>query len=120
MTLLSLVAFVGTISVAATAWAQAAPPTPFPSSATPRVAADGGTVVGMQSGELSVFKGIPFAAPPVRGLRWKPPQPVVPWRGELIADRFSPMCLQPLRAKNSVFYLGEEPTSENCLYLNVW
>jgi para-nitrobenzyl esterase len=81
---------------------------------------DGGTVVGVQTGEVVVFKGIPYAAPPVRGLRWKPPQPVVARQGELIADRFSPMCLQPLRAKNSLFYLGEEPTSEDCLYLNVW
>jgi para-nitrobenzyl esterase len=76
--------------------------------------------VGLQTGELASFKGVPFAAPPVRELRWRPPQPVVPWQGDLIADRFSPMCLQPLRPKNSVFYLGEEPSSEDCLYLNVW
>ena len=86
----------------------------------PRIAVDGGIVAGLQTGELLSFKGIPFAAPPVRELRWRPPQAVVPWQGELIADRFSPMCLQPLRPKNSVFYLGEEPSSEDCLYLNVW
>jgi para-nitrobenzyl esterase len=86
----------------------------------PRVEVEGGAVAGVRAGELATFKGIPFAAPPVRELRWKPPQPVVPWQGELVADRFSPMCLQPLRAKNSVFYLGEEPSSEDCLYLNVW
>jgi para-nitrobenzyl esterase len=86
----------------------------------PKVEVDGGTVVGVRTGALATFRGIPFAAPPVRELRWKPPQPVVPWQGELVADRFSPMCLQPLRPKNSVFYLGEEPSSEDCLYLNVW
>jgi para-nitrobenzyl esterase len=86
----------------------------------PRVSTDAGVVVGMQAGELSSFKGIPFAAPPVRELRWRPPQAPASWQGDLIADRFSPMCLQPLRPKNSVFYLGEEPSSEDCLYLNVW
>lgn len=86
----------------------------------PKAEVDGGTIVGTRSGEVASYKGIPFAAPPVRELRWRAPQPVVPWRGDLVADRFSPMCLQPLRAKNSVFYLGEEPSSEDCLYLNVW
>ena len=86
----------------------------------PRAKVEGGTVVGVQTGELATYKGIPFAASPVRELRWKAPQPVVPWQGELVADRFSPMPLQPLRPKNSVFYLGEEPSSEDCLYLNVW
>ena len=86
----------------------------------PRVEVEGGSVVGVRSGALASYKGIPFAAPPVRELRWKAPQPVVPWQGDLVADRYSPMCLQPLRAKNSVFYLGEEPSSEDCLYLNVW
>jgi para-nitrobenzyl esterase len=87
---------------------------------TSAVAVTGGTVVGVHQGSLSVFKGIPFAAPPVRELRWRAPAPVVPWQGVRIADRYSPMCLQALRPKNSVFYLGEEPSSEDCLYLNVW
>lgn len=85
-----------------------------------RVTIDSGSVVGVQTGDLATYKGIPFAAPPVRDLRWKAPQPVAPWKGDLVADRFSPMCLQSLRPKNSVFYLGEEPSSEDCLYLNVW
>jgi para-nitrobenzyl esterase len=86
----------------------------------PRAEVEGGAVVGIRAGGVATYKGIPFAAPPVRELRWKAPQPVVPWRGDLVADRFSPMCLQGLRAKHSVFYLGEEPSSEDCLYLNVW
>jgi para-nitrobenzyl esterase len=81
----------------------------------PRVEVEGGSVVGTRSGELASYKGIPFAAPPVRELRWKAPQPVVPWQGDLVADRYSPMCLQALRVRNSVFYLGEEPSSEDCL-----
>ena len=87
---------------------------------TAPVAVTGGKVVGLVEKDLDVFKGIPFAAPPVRNLRWRDPQPVAPWSGTKIADRFSPMCLQGLRPKNSVFYLGEEPSSEDCLYLNVW
>ena len=86
----------------------------------PRAKVEGGAVFGVQTGELASFKGIPFAAPPVRELRWQAPQPVKAWQGDFVADRFSPMCLQPLQAKNSIFYLGEEPSSEDCLYLNVW
>lgn len=108
-----LFAALAPLALARTAQAQTLP-------VAPRVAVEDGIVVGVQTGELASFKGIPFAAPPVRELRWRPPQPVTPWTGELVADRFSPMCLQPLRAKNSVFYLGEEPSSEDCLYLNVW
>jgi para-nitrobenzyl esterase len=87
---------------------------------TSPVSVTGGAVAGVHQGDLSVFKGIPFAAPPVRELRWRAPAPVVPWQGVRITDRYSPMCLQALRSKNSVFYLGEEPSSEDCLYLNVW
>lgn len=86
----------------------------------PRVEVEGGALVGVRDGQIAAYKGVPFAAPPVRELRWKPPQPVAPWKGDLVADRFSPMCLQALRPKNSVFYLGEEASSEDCLYLNVW
>jgi para-nitrobenzyl esterase len=110
-----LLAALAPLALAGAVQAQAPSPT-----AALRVVIEGGTIIGVQTGELASFKGIPFAAPPVRELRWRPPQPVMPWPGELIADRFSPMCLQPLRAKNSVFYLGEEPSSEDCLYLNVW
>ena len=85
----------------------------------PRVEVEGGA--GSASvGTLASYKGIPFAAPPVRELRWRAPQPVAAWQGDLVADRFAPMCLQPLRPKNSVFYPGEEASSEDCLYLNVW
>ena len=87
---------------------------------TKPVTTTGGKVVGVVETGLNVFNGIPCAAPPVRNLRWRDPQPAAPWSGTRIADRFSPMCLQSLRPKNSVFYLGEEASSEDCLYLNVW
>lgn len=66
------------------------------------------------------YLGIPFAAPPVRDLRWKPPQPAPAWEGVYNADRKGSECIQPLRAHNINHYFGEEPTSEDCLYLNVW
>jgi para-nitrobenzyl esterase len=114
-----LLAAIAPLALANVARAQA--PTPSRAGGLgPRVDVAGGAIVGVQTGDLVSFKGVPFAAPPVRELRWRPPQPVVPWQGELVADRFSPMCLQALRPKNSVFYLGEEPSSEDCLYLNVW
>jgi para-nitrobenzyl esterase len=67
------------------------------------------------------YLGIPFAAPPVGDLRWRPPQPVAPWEGVRAADRFSPACMQRLQDPNSSSWnRGLIHTSENCLYLNVW
>lgn len=84
-------------------------------------AVDGGQVDGitLPSGVLA-WLGVPFAAPPLRELRWTAPQPVAPWQGVLHADRFAPECLQPLRGSHQNHYFGNEATSEDCLYLNVW
>ena len=71
-------------------------------------------------GGLQGWFGVPFAAPPVRELRWRAPQPVAPWQGTLHADRFAPMCLQSLRSRTMNHYFGNEATSEDCLYLNIW
>ena len=85
------------------------------------VAVDGGQIEGvvLPSG-VRAWLGVPFAAPPLRDLRWKAPQPVVPWRGIAHADRFAPECLQPLRGTTQNHYFGNEATSEDCLYLNIW
>lgn len=85
------------------------------------VTVDGGAIEGIElpSG-VSAWLGVPFAAPPLRELRWKPPQPVAPWQGIYHADRFAPECLQPLRGARQNHYFGNEATSEDCLYLNVW
>src|SRR5207244_3341900 len=84
-------------------------------------AVDGGFVEGTAlPGGVSAWLGVPFAAPPVRELRWRPPQPVKPWRGVFHADRFAPECLQPLRSPLQNHYFGNEATSEDCLYLNIW
>ena len=82
---------------------------------------DGGQVDGiaLPSG-VEAWLGVPFAAPPLRELRWKPPQPAKPWPGVYHADRFAPECLQPLRGSRQNHYFGNEATSEDCLYLNIW
>lgn len=78
-----------------------------------------GTAVPESEGVLT-FKGIPYAAPPVGDLRWRPPQPVASWDGDLDAGGFSKHCWQPQRNPES-FYGGPPiERSEDCLYLNVW
>ena len=73
----------------------------------------GGKVEGERSGALMRYLGIPFAAPPVGDLRWRAPQPVVPWSGVKQARSFSAAC-----AQTAVWITL--PKSEDCLYLNVW
>ncbi|HUJ44877.1 MAG TPA: carboxylesterase family protein [Opitutaceae bacterium] len=67
------------------------------------------------------YLGVPYAAPPVGDLRWRPPQPVKAWTGVRAADRFSPACIQrPTSPNNGSWNRGLIVTSEDCLYLNVW
>ncbi|NMB51092.1 MAG: carboxylesterase family protein [Bacteroidales bacterium] len=77
-----------------------------------QIKVDGGLVKGTIENGLTVFKGIPFAAPPVGDLRWRAPQPVEKWEGVLEANEFAPGPIQG----------GNPPSgkSEDCLYLNVW
>ena len=93
----------------------------------PVVKVEGGSVqgVGSASPSVTVFRGIPYAAPPVGDLRWKRPQPVVKWKGVRKADTFSNICWQPGNAVGTFygneFYWKEQTTqSEDCLYLNIW
>lgn len=86
---------------------------------------DAGLVAGVRGEDpaVRVFRGIPFAAPPVGALRWKAPQPVAPWAGVRNADRFAPVCSQPARSGVSALLPTAPrltPPSEDCLYLNVW
>jgi para-nitrobenzyl esterase len=80
-----------------------------------------GLVAGkvLASGVRAYF-GIPYAAPPLRELRWREPQPVAPWKGVYYADRLPPQCPQTLRASDINHYFGEPETSEDCLYISVW
>lgn len=69
---------------------------------------------------IQAFLGIPYAAPPVRELRWRDPQPPAKFTGAFHADRFAPQCVQQQRGIETNQYSGAEVTSEDCLYLNVW
>jgi para-nitrobenzyl esterase len=85
------------------------------------VTIDSGLVSGkvLASGVKAYF-GVPYASPPVGELRWREPQPMRSWQGVYHADRMAPECIQVLRRHNLNHYFGEEATSEDCLYLNIW
>ena len=86
-------------------------------AAAQSVAVDGGSLQGVVADGVRVFKGIPFAAPPVGPLRWRAPQAAAGWSGIRAADKFSAVCPQ------LGYYPPEsapEPISEDCLYLNIW
>jgi para-nitrobenzyl esterase len=88
------------------------------------VPTDAGLVSGVKTGDVTAYKGIPFAAPPVGNLRWKAPQPAKHWDGVRKCDAFSASPMQskpvPFMVYTSEFLIPEAPISEDCLYLNVW
>jgi para-nitrobenzyl esterase len=72
---------------------------------------------------VRVFKGIPFASPPVGDLRWRPPQPPAKWEGVRKADRFSDSCMQNLARSHNPWteeFMTQNQAGEDCLCLNVW
>jgi len=82
------------------------------------------TTSGLVAGQvlpsgINAWFGVPYAQPPLRELRWKPPQPVQ-WSGVYTADRFAPKCMQTQRGSRMNHYFGHEAISEDCLYLNIW
>lgn len=85
-----------------------------------QVRTESGAVEGTASadGKVQMFKGIPYAAPPVGPLRWKEPQPVAPWQGTRKATEFGARCMQGNVFGDMVF--RDSGISEDCLYLNVW
>jgi para-nitrobenzyl esterase len=93
---------------------------------TPVLTVEGGQLEGVVETEgVSLYKGIPYAAPPVGELRWKQPQPVKPWQGVRRCDKFGAASLQGGQAEGSFYWKefyqdGDPEMSEDCLYLNVW
>jgi para-nitrobenzyl esterase len=85
-----------------------------------QVATKAGVVEGSLSwdGQVRVFKGIPYAAPPVGDLRWKEPQPLAAWQGVRKATEFGARCMQGRIYDDMVF--RDAGPSEDCLHLNVW
>ncbi|OFI33590.1 hypothetical protein BFC17_02280 [Alteromonas lipolytica] len=78
----------------------------------------GGAIKGELTDTLAIYKGIPFAAPPVGDLRWRPPQPVTPWEGVKQTIDYGNDCMQ-LPFPSDAAPLGKTP-AEDCLYANVW
>jgi para-nitrobenzyl esterase len=108
---------------------QSAVEPPAAASLAEPVRLDAGLLGGSaeSSPGVRVWKGVPFAAPPVGALRWQPPQPVAKWDGVRDASAFGNVCIQPPGptegpgARLNIAVLPDSPPlSEDCLYLNVW
>ena len=90
-----------------------------------KIKVDGGFISGSvnKSKDVHIFKGIPYAAPPLGELRWKAPQPVIPWTGTKACTAFGASPMQPSPTPfsmwSSEFLIPKEPISEDCLTLNV-
>jgi len=84
------------------------------------VSVEGGSILGATAEGVHSFKGIPFAAPPVGDLRWKPPQSVVAWDGVRECIAYGDSCPQKPYPAGSLYARKPEKQSEDCLYLNVW
>ncbi|MCP3733439.1 carboxylesterase family protein [Sphingomonas sp. RP10(2022)] len=83
-----------------------------------RVTIDTGALQGARAGDTLVFKGIPYAAPPVGPMRWRPPARPAAWTGTRDATRYGTACPQGPEHKEPWAQVGT--MSEDCLFLNVW
>ena len=93
----------------------------------PVLTIEGGRIQGIQtlSEGVIVYKGIPYAAPPTGSLRWREPQPVIPWEGIRIAGNFGAAAIQNDQVPGSFYHkeffaAGDPERSEDCLFLNIW
>ena len=102
-------------------FAQQVPTTPIPSDSKqgPIVKAPSGDVEGLTEGDSQVFKGIPYALPPVRSLRWSAPSPMPRWNGVRRATDFGPECFLPKPTLSLIYVRDPMPMSEDCLTLNI-
>lgn len=86
----------------------------------PAVTAPAGQIEGTLQGNVRVFKGIPYAQPPVGPLRWKPPVALPAWSGVRQATSFGPACVQPRSSAVHIYANPPARMREDCLTLNVW
>jgi len=86
----------------------------------PVVSTANGRLEGLRAGDLELFRGIPYAAPPVGSMRWRAPQAAPDWQGVRKAQAFGPACLQKVAAQEPERSLKDFPQSEDCLTLNIW
>ncbi|WP_129780974.1 carboxylesterase/lipase family protein [Peristeroidobacter soli] len=86
----------------------------------PVVRTPAGTARGSADGSVNVFKGLPYALPPVGEARWKPPVEMPAWSGVRDATKFGPACMQPKARNGSIYAWDLGAISEDCLFLNVW
>lgn len=89
--------------------------------ASPTIGIDQGALRGVAAADGGVvFKGIPYAEPPVGPNRWRPPVPARGWRGVRDATEFGAGCMQPMQTAGSIYLDPPPKMSEDCLSLNVW
>jgi len=101
--------FVAVVALACSLYAQ----TPAP------VRTQAGMVQGTTEDGITIYKGIPFAAPPLGDRRWRAPEPPAAWTGVRTTDKFAPGCMQ-IPLVFPALGITSVPVSEDCLYLNVW
>jgi para-nitrobenzyl esterase len=84
------------------------------------VTVEGGSLAGAMIDGVRQFRGIPYAAPPIRDLRWRPPEAIIAWHGVRDASEYGAECPQPQYPADSVYARPLRRQSEDCLFLNVW
>ena len=94
----------------------------LPLLAADTVRVDGGLLSGSTgiTSDIMVYKGVPYAAPPMGDLRWRAPKPPAKWDGIRKSTEFSATCMQTPYPEGSPYRAAPEPVSEDCLYLNIW
>jgi para-nitrobenzyl esterase len=105
-----------TVTAMSAAWAQTSSPA-LKDPIKTNLGLVSGTTVGERGKEVHVYRGIPYAAPPVGNLRWRAPQPGTPWQGVRKATEYAPSAAQYFPSAS--WNIQESQMSEDCLYLNV-
>ena len=84
------------------------------------VSIENGNLQGLEEDSILIWKGVPFAQPPIGNLRWKSPQQLQPWQGIKSVQKYGNICPSTGYGEQSIYEIPPEEMSEDCLYLNVW